>query len=61
MLKEQVALLNYLEEQNCAIINGMAGTGKTVMALEKARRHSDNNEKVLFLCYNFYLKRVSKK
>lgn len=60
MLKEQVALLNYLEEQNCAIINGMAGTGKTVMALEKARRHSDNNEKVLFLCYNFYLKEYLK-
>lgn len=56
MLNEQVALLNYLEEQNSAIINGMAGTGKTVMALEKARRHSDKGEKVLFLCYNYYLK-----
>lgn len=56
MLKEQVALLNYLEEQNNAIINGLAGTGKTVMAVEKARRHSEKNEDVLFLCYNFYLK-----
>lgn len=28
MLREQVALLNYLEEQNNAIINGLAGTGK---------------------------------
>lgn len=55
MLDEQVALLNYLEEQDNAVINGMAGTGKTVMALEKARRHSNNNEKVLFLCYNKYL------
>ncbi len=60
MLHEQVALLNYLEEQNNAIINGMAGTGKTVMALEKARRHSVNNEKVLFLCYNYYLKEYLK-
>lgn len=60
MLDEQIALLNYLEEQNSAIINGMAGTGKTVMALEKARRHSDKNEKVLFLCYNFYLKEYLK-
>ena len=56
MLKEQVALLNYLEEQNNAIINGLAGTGKTIMAVEKARRHSEKNEDVLFLCYNFYLK-----
>jgi len=56
MLREQVALLNYLEEQNSAVINGMAGTGKTVMAVEKARRHADKDEKVLFLCYNLYLK-----
>lgn len=56
MLKEQVALLNYLEEQNNAIINGLAGTGKTVMAVEKARRHSEKNEDVLFLCYNSFLK-----
>lgn len=60
MLNEQISLLNYLEEQNNAIINGMAGTGKTVMALEKARRHSINNEKVLFLCYNYYLKEYLK-
>lgn len=56
MLKEQVALLNYLEEQDNAIINGLAGTGKTVMAIEKARRHSDRGEEVLFLCYNHFLK-----
>ncbi len=56
MLKEQVALLNYLQEQNCAVINGMAGTGKTIMAVEKARIHSDSGEHVLFLCYNVKLK-----
>lgn len=56
MLKEQVALLNYLEEQDNAVINGLAGTGKTVMAVEKARRHAENDEPVLFLCYNHYLK-----
>lgn len=55
MLKEQVALLNYLEEQNNAIVHGIAGTGKTVIALEKARRHSEKNESVLFLCYNAFL------
>ena len=56
MLKEQIALLNYLEEQNEAVINGMAGTGKTVMAIEKAKKHADKGEKVLFLCYNLFLK-----
>ncbi|MBR7179094.1 MAG: ATP-binding domain-containing protein [Oscillospiraceae bacterium] len=56
LLNEQVALLNYLEEQKSAVINGLAGTGKTVMAIEKARRHADQGEPVLFLCYNVFLK-----
>lgn len=61
MLAEQVALLNYLEEQNSAVINGLAGTGKTVMAVEKARRHAELDEPVLFLCYNAYLKEYLQK
>lgn len=56
LLKEQVSLLNYLEEQDRAVINGMAGTGKTLMAVEKAKRHGMADEKVLFLCYNRYLR-----
>ena len=56
LLEEQANLLNYLEEQNNAVINGVAGTGKTMIALEKARRHADNGEKVLFLCFNNKLK-----
>lgn len=55
MLKEQVALLDYIDIQNNAIINGLAGTGKTVIALEKARRCSQRGEKVLFICYNSFL------
>ena len=60
MLREQVALLGYLEEQRSAIINGLAGTGKTVMAVEKARLHSEKKEDVLFLCYNVFLKEYLK-
>lgn len=52
LLKEQANVLNFLEEQPYAIINGVAGTGKTMIALEKARRHAENSERVLFLCYN---------
>ena len=54
--KEQINLLNYLEEQKTAVINGAAGTGKTMIALEKAKRHAFDEEKVLFLCYNSKLK-----
>lgn len=52
LLYEQYRLLDFLEDQDCAVINGAAGTGKTMVAVEKARRHSINDEKVLFLCYN---------
>ena len=44
--------MNFLHEQKSAAINGAAGTGKTMIALEKAQRHACNGEKVLFLCYN---------
>lgn len=56
LLKEQAGILNYLEEQRTAIINGAAGTGKTMIALEKAQRHAADGEKVLFLCYNVKLR-----
>lgn len=52
LLREQCLILNFLDEQQVAVINGAAGTGKTMIATEKARRHSCNGEKVLFLCYN---------
>ena len=55
LLKEQANILNFLEEQPFAVINGAAGTGKTMIALEKARRHSENGERVLFLCFNRFL------
>ena len=56
MKREQVRLLDYLEEQPNAVINGCAGSGKTVLALEKAKRHAEYGEKTLFLCYNVKLK-----
>ncbi len=56
LLKEQTAVLNYLTEQKTAVINGAAGTGKTMIAVEKAQRHARNCEKVLFLCFNVKLK-----
>lgn len=52
LLREQYLILDFLEEQESAVINGAAGTGKTMVAVEKARRHSINGDKVLFLCYN---------
>lgn len=56
LLKEQANILNFLEDQPFAVINGAAGTGKTMIALEKARRHSEAGERVLFLCFNRFLR-----
>ncbi|MDC7278059.1 NERD domain-containing protein [Butyrivibrio fibrisolvens] len=55
LLDEQKNILNYLEEQKDAVINGVAGSGKTWIAVEKARRCSDENNKTLFICFNRYL------
>lgn len=56
LLKEQSNVLNFLTEQRSAAINGAAGTGKTMIAIEKAKMHASIGEKVLFLCYNSQLK-----
>ena len=56
MLEEQSGILNFLAEQKTAVINGAAGTGKTMIAVEKAQRHACAGERVLFLCYNVQLK-----
>lgn len=52
LLQEQINVLDFLEEQKSALINGAAGTGKTFVALEKAKRCGEAGEKVLFLCFN---------
>lgn len=55
LTREQDYLLDYLEEQRVAAIQGAAGTGKTMLAVHKAKRLAKTG-KVLFLCYNKYLK-----
>lgn len=52
LTKEQTSLLDYITEQNCVTIQGVAGTGKTLIAKEAAKRFGKDNRKVLFLCFN---------
>lgn len=56
LTNQQIALLNFLVEQNTAVIHGLAGTGKTVLAIEKAKTLAEQGKSVLFLCYNSFLK-----
>lgn len=55
LTNEQAGLLDYLQEQRVATIQGAAGTGKTLIALEASRRFAQEGKKVLFLCFNKYL------
>lgn len=52
LTNEQIGLLDYISEQNNATIQGVAGTGKTLIAKEAARRFGTEGRKVLFLCFN---------
>lgn len=52
LTNEQTGLLDYISEQRSATIQGVAGTGKTLIAKEAARRFGADGRKVLFLCFN---------
>lgn len=52
MLEEQAHVLDFLSEQRFAVISGAAGTGKTMIALKKAKMESERGNKALYLCYN---------
>lgn len=52
MTKQQMLLMDFLEHQEEACIGGVAGSGKTLLAIEKATRLAESGRKVLLLCYN---------
>lgn len=49
---EQIRILDDLEINNRLAIPGPAGSGKTLMAIEKAHRLASQGMKTLFLCFN---------
>ncbi len=50
--EEQKRILQVLSNQREAFISGPAGSGKTLLSLEKARRLALEGKRVLWLCYN---------
>ena len=52
LTEDQMTLLDSLAAHNRAAIEGAAGTGKTVLAMEKARRLATTGKRVLLLCFN---------
>ena len=52
LTEEQYARLDELEANPRCLFEGAAGTGKTLLALEYARRASGNGARVALLCFN---------
>src|SRR3989344_612968 len=52
LTKEQYIALDAMEENPRLIFSGSAGTGKTLLAIEKARRNDAKGISTLFLCFN---------
>jgi hypothetical protein len=52
LTNQQKSILRQLKRRKTAIIEGGAGTGKTVLAIDHAQEVAALGEKVLFLCYN---------
>jgi hypothetical protein len=49
---EQLRVLTSLEKTRRVAIEGAAGTGKTIVAAEKARRLAEEGKRALLLCFN---------
>ena len=54
---EQLEALNAMEDNHRVIFTGPAGTGKTLLAIEAARRGFAGGKHVLFTCFNRHLGR----
>ena len=52
LTNEQAQCIEQLADNPRALIRGTAGTGKTMLAIEAAKRAIANGEKVAFFCFN---------
>lgn len=53
--EQQLVALDAMDTNKQVIFNGLAGTGKTVLAIESARRATITQQHVLFVCFNHSL------
>jgi Nuclease-related domain/AAA domain len=54
-LQEQLQMVRLISNLRAVVLQGLAGTGKTYIAIHAARLAHERGEKVLFLCYNSML------
>lgn len=52
LTEEQARALQGLEQHKRVLVEGAAGTGKTLLAMRRALRFAEHEKKTLYLCYN---------
>ncbi len=57
LTEEQYRVLDSLEDNDRVLVNGLAGTGKSLLAIEAARRKAHAGNRVLLVCFNKLLGR----
>ncbi len=57
LTEEQYDTLDQLDANERIMITGSAGTGKTLLAVEKVRREARRGRRVIFICFNRLLAR----
>ncbi len=55
LTQRQIQVLDLLRDSRRVLVKGCAGSGKTILALEKAIRLARDGKRVLLLCYNIPL------
>lgn len=55
LTEQQCEFLIFISEHKKVLVKGCAGSGKTVMAVKKAKQLASQGKKVLLLCYNVML------
>jgi hypothetical protein len=55
LTEEQFNVIEMMATLRRALIDGCAGSGKTLLAIEKARRLAREGARVLFVCFNLFL------
>lgn len=52
LTEEQYDALDVIQDNSRVVLKGLAGTGKTFLAIESARRAATEGKRVLLLCFN---------
>lgn len=56
MTNEQIKVMSSLENNRYVFVEGLAGSGKSLIALASAKNLTKNNNRVLIICFNKFLK-----